>query len=86
MRFFGVTINFLSYAARSHRQDPSDKGSFKGYGMSHRWRQALRMQFESRMGSQDRFFLHAWKLAFPHPRDGRIMTLGPSCLRNLRAL
>ncbi|KRT36260.1 RluA family pseudouridine synthase [Acetomicrobium hydrogeniformans] len=23
---------------------------------------------------KDRFFLHAWKLAFPHPRDGRIMS------------
>jgi len=22
----------------------------------------------------DRFFLHAWKLAFPHPRDGKVMS------------
>lgn len=31
-------------------------------------------KFKAPWVPSDRFFLHAWKLAFPHPRDGKVMS------------
>lgn len=31
-------------------------------------------KFKAPWVPNDRFFLHAWRLAFPHPRDGKIMS------------